>query len=165
MKTNAVCGFFTFSYHVLVIYLQIVTKLLRSGYLLCTYKYLVIGAKTQEIIFISNYQAHGLLLQMLPMNFLTHFLILCIYIVMLNIESQYKKDSCRFKQDNTMNDSVYCIHGPTNSNPNNTHVKCVLLSASLVIIIVTCLLATSSHRTIYQLFPIVQFYHQSTQNR
>ena len=44
----------------------------------CTYKSLVIGAKTLEIIFISDYQAHGLMLQMLSMNFLTHSLLLCI---------------------------------------------------------------------------------------
>ena len=42
---------------------------------MCTH---VFGAKTLEIIFITEYQAHGLLLQMLSMNFLTHFLILCI---------------------------------------------------------------------------------------
>ena len=45
---------------------------------MCTYKSMVIGAKTLEIIFISDNQAHGLLVQMLSMNFLTHFLILCI---------------------------------------------------------------------------------------
>ena len=32
-------------------------------------KSLVIAAKTLEIIFISDYQSHGLLLQMLSMNF------------------------------------------------------------------------------------------------
>ena len=37
---------------------------------LSTYKSLVIGAKTLEISFISDYQAHGLLLQMLSMSFL-----------------------------------------------------------------------------------------------
>ena len=31
---------------------------------MCTYKTVVIGAKTLEIIFISDYRAHGLLLQM-----------------------------------------------------------------------------------------------------
>ena len=31
------------------------------------------GAKTLEIIFVSDYQAHGLLLQMLSMTFWTHF--------------------------------------------------------------------------------------------
>ena len=36
---------------------------------MCTYKYLVIGAKTLEIIFISEYQAHRLLLQKLSMTF------------------------------------------------------------------------------------------------
>ena len=33
----------------------------------------IFGAKTLEIIFISDYQAHGLLLQMLSMAFRTHF--------------------------------------------------------------------------------------------
>ena len=35
----------------------------------CTYKSLVIGTVTLEIIFISDYQANELLLQMLSMNF------------------------------------------------------------------------------------------------
>ena len=41
-------------------------------------KSLVIAAKSLEIIFISDYQSHGLLLQMFSMNVLIHFLILCI---------------------------------------------------------------------------------------
>ena len=45
---------------------------------MCTYKSLAIVAKTLEIIFISDYQAHALVLQMLSMNFVTHFVILCI---------------------------------------------------------------------------------------
>ena len=49
------------------------------------YKSLIFGAKTVELLFISDYQAHGLLLQMLSVNFLTHFLILYI---MSNIEPQ-----------------------------------------------------------------------------
>ena len=44
---------------------------------MCAYKSLANGAKT-EVIFISGYQVHGLLLQMLSMYFLTDFLILCI---------------------------------------------------------------------------------------
>ena len=44
-----------------------------------TYKSLVFGAQTLDIIFTSDYQAHGMLLQMLSVNFLTHFLVLCIY--------------------------------------------------------------------------------------
>ena len=40
--------------------------------------YTILGAKTLGIIFISDYQAHGLLLQTLSMTFWTHFLILCI---------------------------------------------------------------------------------------
>ena len=43
---------------------------------MCTSKSL--GAKTLEIIFISDYQAHGLVLQMLSMTFWAHYLILCI---------------------------------------------------------------------------------------
>ena len=35
---------------------------------MCTYKSLVIGAKILEILFMPDYQAHGLLLQMLSMN-------------------------------------------------------------------------------------------------
>ena len=37
---------------------------------MCTYKSLDVGAKTLGMIFISDYQAHGLLLHMFPMNFL-----------------------------------------------------------------------------------------------
>ena len=40
---------------------------------MCTYKSLVFGAKTLEIIFISGYQVLELLLQMFPLNILTHF--------------------------------------------------------------------------------------------
>ena len=36
---------------------------------MCTYKYLVIGAKTLEIIIISDYQVHGQMLQMLSITF------------------------------------------------------------------------------------------------
>ena len=36
---------------------------------MCSYKSPGIGAKTLEIIFISEYQAHGLLLHMLSMTF------------------------------------------------------------------------------------------------
>ena len=36
---------------------------------MCTYKSLVICSKTLEIIYISDYQAHELLLQMLLINF------------------------------------------------------------------------------------------------
>ena len=37
---------------------------------MCTYKSLDVCAKTLGIIFISDYQAHGLLLHMFPLNFL-----------------------------------------------------------------------------------------------
>ena len=36
---------------------------------MCTYKPLIFAAKTLEIIFSSDYQAHELLLQMFSMNF------------------------------------------------------------------------------------------------
>ena len=45
---------------------------------MCSYKSLVIATKILEVIFISYYQAHGLLLQMLSINFLTRFLIQCM---------------------------------------------------------------------------------------
>ena len=54
----------------------------------------------------------------------------------------------------------------TNSHRFNTHVKHLSLSASVVIIIITRLLATS--RIITQYFNhllLYNFYHQSTQNR
>ena len=66
---------FTFSYSVLLMYLRDAIKFkirTLNVYLL------VFGVKTLEIIFISDYQAHGLLLQMLSMTFWTHYLILCI---------------------------------------------------------------------------------------
>ena len=47
----------------------------------------------------------------------------------------------------------------------NTHVKRLSLSASVVIIIITRLLATSKiNHTIFQSFTVIKFYHQSTQN-
>ena len=45
---------------------------------ICTYKSLVFGTETLEIIFISDYQAQGLLLQMLSIHFMTYFLKLYI---------------------------------------------------------------------------------------
>ena len=48
------------------------------------YIYLIFGAKTVELLFISDYQAHGLLLQMLSVNFFDTFPN-TVYI-MLNIE-------------------------------------------------------------------------------
>ena len=45
---------------------------------MCNDKSLVFDVKTLEIRFIFDYQVHGLLLQMLSMNFLTCFLILSI---------------------------------------------------------------------------------------
>ena len=52
----------------------------------------------------------------------------------------------------------------TISHRVNTHVKGLSLSASVVIIIITRLLATRNHHTIFQSFTVIQFYHQSTQN-
>ena len=45
---------------------------------MCTYKSLILGAKTLEIIYIANYQAHGLLLQTFSINFMTDFFILYV---------------------------------------------------------------------------------------
>ena len=59
----------------MLIYLQDVIKLKVRTLNVCLK---VFGAKTLEIIFISDYQAHGMVLQMLSMTFWTHFLILCI---------------------------------------------------------------------------------------
>ena len=73
MKAIAACGYFTFSSSVLLIYLQDAIKFkIRT---LNVYLY-AFGAKTLEIILISDCQAHGLLLQMLSMTFWTHFQIL-----------------------------------------------------------------------------------------
>ena len=71
-----------------------------------------------------------------------------------------RKDSFTFVQDTTINEMVQ-----TNSHRFNTHVKHFWLSASVVIIIITRLLATS--RIILQYFNhllLYNFYHQSTQN-
>ena len=66
----------------------------------------VFGAKTLEIIYISDYQAHGLLLLMLSMAFWTHFLILCIYTGNAKYRATIRKDSFTFVQDNTINEMV-----------------------------------------------------------
>ena len=93
------------------------------------------------MIFISDYQAHGLVLQMLSMTFWTHFLY-CAY------NSKYRatnrKISFIFLQENTINEMVQTI-----SHGFNTHVKRLSLSASVVIIIITRLLATSRIITQY----------------
>ena len=54
---------------------------------MCTYQSLV--PKTLEIIFISDYQVHGLVLQMLSMTFWTQ--IPNTVHIMLNIEPQIEK--------------------------------------------------------------------------
>ena len=72
---------------------------------------------------------------------------------MLNIEPQIEKNSFTFLQENTINEVVQTI-----SHRFNTHVKRLSLSTSVVIIIITFLLATS--RIITQYFNHIQFYHQ-----
>ena len=64
---------------------------------------------------------------------------------MLNIEPQKEKDSFTFLQENTINEMVQTI-----SHRFNTHIKRLSLSTSVVIIIITRLLATS--RIIIQYF-------------
>ena len=71
---------------------------------------------------------------------------------MLNIEPQIEKDSFTFVQNNTINEMVQ-----TNSHRFNTHVKRLSLSASVVIIIITRLLATS--RIITQYFNHLLLYN------
>ena len=74
---------------------------------------------------------------------------------MLNIEPQIEKDSFTFVQDNTINEMVQ-----TKSHRFNTHVKRLSLSASVVIIIITGLLATS--RIITQYFNHLLLYNFTT---
>ena len=59
---------------------------------MCTYTSMVFSAKTLETIFIFDYQAHELLLQMLSLNFLNIFLTYTVHI-MLNKEPQLEKNS------------------------------------------------------------------------
>ena len=66
-----------------------------------------------------------------------------------------RKDSFTFVQDNTINEMVQ-----TNSHRFNTHVKRLSLSASVVIIIITRLLATS--RIITQYFDHLLLYDFTT---
>ena len=76
---------------------------------------------------------------------------------MLNIGP---KDSFTFVQDNAINKMVQ-----TYSHRFNTHVKRLSLSASVLIIIITRLLATSRIITQhYNHLLLYNFYHQSTQN-
>ena len=71
---------------------------------------------------------------------------------MLNIEPQIEKNSFTFVQDNIINEMVQ-----TNSDRFNTHVQCLSLSASVVIIVITRLLATS--RIITQYFNHLLLYN------
>ena len=57
---------------------------------------------------------------------------------MLNYRATNRKDSFSFLQENTINEMAQTI-----SHRFNAHVKCLSLSASVVIIIITRLLATS----------------------
>ena len=74
---------------------------------------------------------------------------------MLNIEPQIEKIVFTFVQDNTINKIVQ-----TNSYRFNTHVKRLSLSASVVIIIITRLHATS--RIITQYFNHLLLYNFTT---
>ena len=74
---------------------------------------------------------------------------------MLNIEPQIEKIVLRLYKTNTINEMVQ-----TYSHLFNTHVKRLSLSASVVIIIVTRLLATS--RIITQYFNHLQLYNFTT---
>ena len=74
---------------------------------------------------------------------------------MLNIEPKNRKDSFTFVQDNTINERVQL-----DSHRFNTHVKRLSLSASLVIIINTRLLATK--RIITQYFDHLLLYNFTT---
>ena len=105
---------------------------------MCTYKSLV---PTLEIIFISDYQAYGLVLQMLSMTFWTHFL---YFAYNAKYRATNRKISFTFLQENTINEMV-----PTISHRLNTHVKRLSLSASVLIIIITRLLETSRIITHY----------------
>ena len=70
-----------------------------------TYKSLDVGAKTLGIIFISEYQVHGLLLHMLPMNFLHNSQ---YYAYNAKYRTTNRTESFTFKQDNSINVHVYC---------------------------------------------------------
>ena len=78
---------------------------------------------------------------MLSTTFWTHFLILCIY---SKYRATNRKDSFTFLQENTINETVQTI-----SHHFNIYVKRLSLFASVVIIIITCLLATSRIITQY----------------
>ena len=79
---------------------------------------------------------------MLSMTFWTHFVIYCAYNA--KYRATNRKDSFTFVQDKSINEMVQ-----TNSHRFNTHVKRLSLSASVVIIIITCLLVTSRIITQY----------------
>ena len=78
---------------------------------------------------------------MLSMTFWTHFL---IFAYNAKHRATNRKDSFTFLQENTINEMVQSI-----SHRFNTHVKRLSLSASVVIIIITRLLATSRIITQY----------------
>ena len=113
---------------------------LRSGHLMCTYKSLV--PKTLEIEFISDYQAQWTVVTDVINDLLDTFP--NTVHMMLNIEPQIEKNSFTFLQENSINEMVQTI-----SRRFNTHVKRWSLSASVVIIIITRLLATSRIITQY----------------
>ena len=123
---------------------------LRSGHLMCTYNFNCQNTRNYIHFWLSSpwtvvTDVINDLLDTFPNN--VH--------IMLIIEPQIE-----FVQDNTINEMVQ-----TNSYQFNTHFKRLSLSASVVIIIITRLLATS--RIITQYFNhllLYNFYHQSTQN-
>ena len=89
---------------------------------------------------------------MLSMTFWTHFLTLSNS---AKYRATNRKDGFTFVQDNTINEMVQ-----TNSYQLNTHVERLSLSASVVIIIITRLLATS--RSITQYFNHLLLYNFTT---
>ena len=76
MKAIATCGH-SYIFLVYLSHISAICHQVSNIRTLNVYLY-VFGAETLEIIFISEYQAQGLLFKMLSMNSLTHILILCI---------------------------------------------------------------------------------------
>ena len=130
---------------------------LRSGHLMCTYNISLWCQNTRNYIhfWLSSpwtvvIDVINDLLDTFPNN--VH--------IMLIIEPQIEKIVLHLYKTNTINEMVQA-----NSHQFNTHFKRLSLSATVVIIIITRLLATS--RIITQYFThllLYNFYHQSTQN-
>ena len=131
---------------------------LRSGHLMCTY-YICLWCQNTR-----NYIHFGLSSPWTVVTDVISDLLDTfrnnVHIMLIYNRATNRKDSFTFVQDNTINVMVQ-----TNSHQFNTHFKCLSLSASVVIIIITRLLATS--RIITQYFNhllLYNFYHFSTQN-